>query len=53
VRGRNSDNTLIQETYSWEPSISLRQGLEETYAWVAEQVERALGTESSPTMAGK
>ena len=28
VRGRNSDNTLIQETYGWEPSISLADGLE-------------------------
>jgi nucleoside-diphosphate-sugar epimerase len=42
VRGRNSDNTLIQETYEWEPSISLRDGLEKTYEWVHEQVERSL-----------
>jgi GDP-D-mannose 3',5'-epimerase len=42
VRGRNSDNTLIQETYGWEPSISLRDGLEKTYEWVHEQVERSL-----------
>ena len=41
VRGRNSDNTLIRERYGWEPSISLRTGLEETYAWVHEQVQRA------------
>ncbi len=41
VRGRNSDNTLIRETYGWEPSTSLREGLERTYAWVAEQVEAA------------
>jgi nucleoside-diphosphate-sugar epimerase len=38
VRGRNSDNTLIRSTYGWEPSISLREGLEKTYAWVAENV---------------
>ncbi len=42
VRGRNSDNTLIQQTYGWEPSISLREGLEKTYAWVLAQVERQL-----------
>jgi nucleoside-diphosphate-sugar epimerase len=42
VRGRNSDNTLIQETYGWEPSITLREGLEKTYAWVHEQVESQL-----------
>jgi nucleoside-diphosphate-sugar epimerase len=38
VRGRNSDNTRFHETYGWEPSISLREGLEKTYAWVSEQV---------------
>ena len=42
VRGRNSDNTLILETYDWEPSISLREGLEKTYAWIAEQVAAEL-----------
>jgi GDP-D-mannose 3', 5'-epimerase len=43
VRGRNSDNTMIQERLSWEPSISLREGLEETYAWIFDQVS-ALST---------
>jgi GDP-D-mannose 3',5'-epimerase len=42
VRGRNSDNTLIREAFGWEPSIRLREGLEKTYSWVAEQVERQL-----------
>jgi nucleoside-diphosphate-sugar epimerase len=42
VRGRNSDNTLIRATYGWEPSISLRDGLEKTYAWVLAQVEQSL-----------
>jgi GDP-D-mannose 3',5'-epimerase len=42
VRGRNSDNTLIREIYGWEPSISLREGLEKTYAWVSRQVELQL-----------
>ena len=44
VRGRNSDNTLIQELYGWEPSISLRTGLEKTYAWIYDNVKRDLGT---------
>ena len=43
VRGRNSDNTQILETYGWEPSTSLRAGLEKTYAWVYDQVLRDLG----------
>ena len=41
VRGRNSDNTRFRETYGWEPSISLADGLERTYAWISEQVEAA------------
>ncbi|MEU0597707.1 NAD-dependent epimerase/dehydratase family protein [Streptomyces sp. NPDC006393] len=43
VRGRNSDNGLIQELYGWEPSIALADGLEKTYAWVYDQVKRARG----------
>jgi dTDP-D-glucose 4,6-dehydratase len=38
VRGRNSDNTMIRERLGWEPSISLRAGLAETYRWVFDQV---------------
>lgn len=38
VRGRNSDNTLIQKYLSWEPSITLREGLEKTYAWIYDQI---------------
>jgi nucleoside-diphosphate-sugar epimerase len=41
VRGRNSDNTRFRETYGWEPSISLAEGLERTYAWISAQVEAA------------
>jgi nucleoside-diphosphate-sugar epimerase len=37
VNGRNSDNTLIQRYLHWEPSISLRDGLERTYAWIYDQ----------------
>jgi nucleoside-diphosphate-sugar epimerase len=38
VRGRNSDNRLIAEKLGWKPSRSLRDGLEETYRWIQEQV---------------
>ena len=34
VRGRNSDNALIQEVLGWEPSTSLETGLEQTYRWI-------------------
>jgi GDP-D-mannose 3',5'-epimerase len=43
VRGRNSDNTQIVETYGWEPSITLRDGLERTFRWVYDEVKRAHG----------
>jgi GDP-D-mannose 3', 5'-epimerase len=43
VRGRNSDNKLIKGTLGWAPSRSLREGLEKTYAWVEEQVQRKRG----------
>jgi GDP-D-mannose 3', 5'-epimerase len=43
VRGRNSDNTQILDTYGWEPSITLVDGLERTYRWVFDQVKRSLG----------
>jgi hypothetical protein len=38
VRGRNSDNTLINEIYDWEPSISLADGLERIYRWIFDQL---------------
>ncbi|MGC2064304.1 MAG: NAD-dependent epimerase/dehydratase family protein [Thermodesulfovibrionales bacterium] len=38
VRGRKSDNRLIMEKLGWEPVISLREGMEKTYFWIAEQV---------------
>jgi nucleoside-diphosphate-sugar epimerase len=41
VRGRNSDNTLILEKLGWEPSVSLRDGLEQTYRWIYDQVAPA------------
>ncbi|HEX4231937.1 MAG TPA: NAD-dependent epimerase/dehydratase family protein [Bryobacteraceae bacterium] len=41
VRGRNSDNRLIQEKLDWRPSRPLREGLEKTYAWISKQVEIA------------
>lgn len=38
VRGRNSDNRLIQERLGWAPSRTLREGLEKTYEWIERQV---------------
>jgi nucleoside-diphosphate-sugar epimerase len=38
VRGRTSDNRLIEEKLGWVPSESLRSGLEKTYEWIEQQV---------------
>jgi GDP-D-mannose 3', 5'-epimerase len=38
VNGRNSDNTLIKKLLDWEPSISLKSGLEKTYHWIYGQM---------------
>jgi nucleoside-diphosphate-sugar epimerase len=40
VRGRNSDNALIQEKLGWAPSHSLREGVTKTYHWIASQVAK-------------
>jgi len=51
VAGRNSDNTFIQEVLGWEPNLPLREGMERTYNWIAQQYEdRRAGR---PTPAGK
>jgi GDP-D-mannose 3', 5'-epimerase len=39
VRGRNSDNRLIEDTLGWRPTRALREGVETTYRWILEQVE--------------
>lgn len=41
VRGRNSDNTEFRAAFGWEPSISLRDGLEATYRWIHDQLTGA------------
>jgi GDP-D-mannose 3',5'-epimerase len=37
VNGRNSDNRRIRECLSWEPRITLADGLQQTYAWIYDQ----------------
>ncbi len=56
VRGRNSDNTLIRQVLSWEPSIPLEVGLLSTYQWIATQIQKpetkpTRTTETSPSFA--
>lgn len=39
VRGRSSDNRLIERMLGWKPSLTLPQGMEKTYLWIEEQVK--------------
>ena len=41
VRGRNSDNTLVEQRLGWRPDTNLEAGIEKTYRWIAEQVRAA------------
>jgi GDP-D-mannose 3', 5'-epimerase len=44
VRGRNSDNILIEQRLGWEPEITLEDGLAKTYAWMYDEMSaRAAG----------
>lgn len=40
VRGRTSDNKLIKEKLNWEPNYPLRLGLEKTYNWIENQLNK-------------
>jgi len=46
VRGRNSDNTLLNQVLGWEPSITLEEGLIPTYEWISEQVKKPMAITS-------
>ena len=46
VRGRNSDNHLIHQKLGWKPKSLLIDGLEETYSWINQQVEKMLKKET-------
>jgi nucleoside-diphosphate-sugar epimerase len=40
VMGRNSHNKLIKETIGWAPGDNLEYGLEQTYAWISQQLNK-------------
>lgn len=42
VRGRNSDNNLLRKVLTWEPEVSLEEGLRQTYEWIERQVKANL-----------
>lgn len=40
VNGRNSDNTLIKKYLRWEPGVRLRDGMEKTYHWIYDEIQK-------------
>ncbi len=40
VRGRNSDNKLIQEKLGWAPNQPLKEGMTKTFNWIADQLKK-------------
>ena len=38
VRGRNSDNTILNEITGWQPTTTIREGINPTYHWIASQL---------------
>lgn len=39
VRGRNSDNRMIQQVLNWRPSKPLIEGMQQTYEWIDAKVK--------------
>ena len=46
VNGRNSDNTLYREKIGWTVSQPLRDGMEKTYKWICNQIEKQQGEQN-------
>ena len=38
VRGRNSDNALVEKKLNWKPVLPLISGIEKTFEWIESQV---------------
>jgi len=51
VRGRNSDNARLREVLGWEPSVTLEEGLGETYRWIEQQLGARATPDAAPALA--
>jgi nucleoside-diphosphate-sugar epimerase len=38
VRGRSSDNSLVNKRIGWKPNFSLKSGLQETFLWIYKEI---------------
>jgi GDP-D-mannose 3', 5'-epimerase len=52
VNGRNSDNSLIQRVFHWEPSTRLGDGMEKTYRWIYDQISGSANGSVSVSASG-
>ena len=43
VRGRNSDNTLLNQVIGWQPQTPVREGIKHTYRWIAAELAKRKG----------
>jgi len=41
VRGRNSDNKMIEKELGWKPDFKLHDGVAKTYNWIKQQISKA------------
>lgn len=41
VRGRNSDNSRLNEVLGWGPQVGLEEGLRRTYTWIESELRNA------------
>jgi GDP-D-mannose 3',5'-epimerase len=55
VRGRNSDNDMINEKLGWAPPQNLEEGLRKTYFWIKEEMakDEAAGIDKSAYSSSK
>jgi nucleoside-diphosphate-sugar epimerase len=40
VRGRNSNNDLVRKELGWDYSMTLKEGIKNTYLWIKDQIEK-------------
>lgn len=51
VRGRTSDNRLIERELGWKPTAPLYSGLEKTFEWIESQIRRSSTAARHPVAA--